>query len=323
MVLAEPLIEGIAQKYPGAEISFLTIPYSAPALGNHPRLKEALVFDKRGGNSLRNTLEMVKTLKRRRFELAVVPHRSLRSAAMVWLAGIPMRIGFDRSAGKLLLTHTHEYHKSWHEVKRNLSLLGLENATIAPRIYPGDKEMSRAEDFLRSAGIAGSFTAMAPGSIWETKKWPEQYYHELCASMKEKGLPPVVLTGGAKEIEVCRKVAEGLEGYVHIAAGELNPLESAALISRAAVMTANDSAAGHLAAAVGTPVVSIFGPTVPGFGFAPYGEGNAVIGHPDLYCRPCRIHGSRKCPEKHFRCMLEVKAETVLEEIEKVIDGKR
>ncbi|MBC8278583.1 MAG: lipopolysaccharide heptosyltransferase II [FCB group bacterium] len=319
VILAVPLIEGVFRKYPGAEISFLTIPYSAPVLMNHPQLTETLVFDKRGGNSLRNTLEMVKTLKRRKFDLAIVPHRSLRSAVMVWAAGIPRRNGFGRSAGNFLFSNKVEYRKDWHEVKRNLSLIGMEEESIAPRIYPGEKEMDKTEEFLRSAGVSGGFTAMAPGSIWETKKWPEEYYRELCASMKERGMAPVVLTGGPKETGVCRKVAEGLEGYVHIAAGRLNPLESAALISKAAVMIANDSAAGHIAAAVSTPVVSIFGPTVPGFGFAPYGEKNAVIGHPDLYCRPCRIHGSRKCPEKHFRCMLEVKPERVLEEVLKFL----
>ena len=318
VVLAEPLIEGIMEKYPGAEISFLTIPYSAPVLMNHPRLKEVLVFDKRGGNSLRNTREMVKTLKRRKFDLAIVPHRSLRSAAMVWMAGIPERIGFDRSAGKLLLTDRVEYRKDWHEVRRNLSLIGLADAEIAPRIYPGDKEMDKAEEFLRGAGIGGGFTAIAPGSIWETKKWPEEYYHDLCCLMEVRGMPPVVLTGGPKEVEVCQKVAAGSQGYVQIAAGKLNPLESAALISKAGVMIANDSAAGHIAAAVGTKVMSIFGPTVPDFGFAPYGKGNMVIGHPDLYCRPCRIHGSKECPEKHFRCMLEMKADRVLEEVVKV-----
>ena len=133
--------------------------------------------------------------------------------------------------------------------------------------------------------------------------------------MKKAGLPPVVLTGGSQDIEVCRTVADGLPDYVHLAAGKLNPLESAALIRKSSLMVANDSAAGHLAAAVGTRVLSIFGPTVPAFGFAPYGENNLVIEHPDLYCRPCRIHGSKKCPEKHFRCMLEIKPETVLKDI--------
>lgn len=312
VVLATPLIEGALRQYPDAEVKFLTIPYSAPVLKNYPGLSEVLVLDKRGKDKWANTFRMIKRLREERFDLAVVPHRSLRSASMVFLAGIPERIGFDKSAGKLLLTKTIEYMRDWHEVKRNLSLLRLQDENIPPRIYPGIDEENRADEFLRRNNVNHRFICIAPGSIWETKKWPEEHFRQLCIQMKAKGYPQVVLIGGGKEIDICNRVAAGLEGYVNIAAGELNPLESGALLKRASLLIANDSAAGHIAAAVGTKIISIFGPTVPAFGFAPYGEGNIIVEHPDLYCRPCRIHGSKKCPEGHFRCMKEVAAEDVL-----------
>ena len=81
----------------------------------------------------------------------------------------------------------------------------------------------------------------------------------------------------------------------------------------------NDNGFMHLSAAARTPVAAIFGPTAPEFGFAPWGEDHTVIGKKDLYCRPCRIHGSEKCPEKHFKCMLELAPEEVLESLNRYL----
>ena len=322
VILAAPLAEAAQLKFSGAEVDFLTIPYSAPALNNNPFLNRVITFEKRGGSGLLNTRKTVSDLKRAKYDLALIPHRSLRSALIARLAGIPQRIGFDKSAGRLLLTTVKTYHEDWHETKRNLSLLDMEDCDISPKIFPGAEEISKADDFLRKCGIDGNFIALAPGSIWNTKRWLEEHYHNLCGLLREKGFPPVILIGSKNERELCRSVAEGMDDYVFIAVGELNPLESGALLKKASLLVANDSAAGHIASAVGTPVISIFGPTTPEFGFAPYGDGNVIVKHPDLYCRPCRIHGSHKCPEKHFRCMKEIEPMTILQKIEEKSEGK-
>jgi heptosyltransferase-2 len=156
---------------------------------------------------------------------------------------------------------------------------------------------------------------MAPGSIWETKKWPEEYYHKLCELLRKRKSPPIILVGSERERLLCQRIAVGLEDFVFNATGEFTPIECASLLKRAKCLITNDSAAGHLAAAMGTRVISIFGPTTPDFGFAPYGKDHIIIEHPNLYCRPCRIHGSKRCPEKHFRCMRELTPDQVLEKV--------
>jgi heptosyltransferase-2 len=90
-------------------------------------------------------------------------------------------------------------------------------------------------------------------------------------------------------------------------------LGSAELIGRSAVIVTNDSSPLHLASAMGTPTVAIFGPTVPDFGFGPLAASNVVVGHESLTCRPCHRHGPRRCPLRHFRCMRELTAELVAE----------
>jgi len=319
VVLATPLIEAADMSFSGAEIHFLTIPYSAPVLKNNPKLERILTFEKRGGKGWGNSLKMVRQLKAEGYEIALVPHRSLRSAGMVRLAGIPRRIGFNTSSGRWLFSETVEYRKDLHEVKRNLSLLEMEEREIAPRIYPGEAERTEAERLLEEFGITDDFIAIAPGSIWETKRWLAEHYRSLIGLMREGGYPPVILIGGNGDVELCGEIAAGYSDYAFIAAGRLEPLASGALMARARLTISNDSAAGHLSAAAGGRVLAIFGATSPAFGFAPYGEGHIILEHPSLYCRPCRIHGSRRCPEKHFRCMKELSPEMVLEKIENAL----
>jgi heptosyltransferase-2 len=106
-------------------------------------------------------------------------------------------------------------------------------------------------------------------------------------------------------------VAAAAAGRAHSAAGVLGLRASAALIARAVVLVTNDSAPLHLATAVGTPIVAVFGPTVPAFGFGPRGARDRVIEHPSLPCRPCSTHGPQVCPLGHHRCMREVSVESV------------
>ena len=104
-----------------------------------------------------------------------------------------------------------------------------------------------------------------------------------------------------------------------VVAGQTRIMELAALLARSRALVANDSGPAHIASAVGTPVVSIFGPTVPRFGYTPVGPLNRIVEHPDLPCRPCDRHGPPSCPLSHFRCMREIRAEQVLRELDDVL----
>ena len=324
VVLASPLIDAVKTEYPAAVIKFLTIPYSAPVLENLPYLDDIIIFDKRGKDKFKQTFQIVQRLKSEKFDLAVVPHRSIRSAMMVYFAGIPVRIGFDRSAGSFLFTRKIKYRKDFHEVERNLSLLDIDNTReYHPAIYPGKQDDATVERLLSEFEISGDYICVAPGSIWETKRWTTENFTGLIDLIHKNNLGEIILAGAPSEKLLCQEIADSVESPVKIAAGRLTPLESAVLFKKSKAVIANDSAAGHIAAAVGRKVVSIFGPSVPAFGFTPFGEGHQVAEHPDLYCRPCRIHGSRKCPEKHFRCMKELIPEMVLEKLILILNNQQ
>jgi heptosyltransferase-2 len=130
----------------------------------------------------------------------------------------------------------------------------------------------------------------------------------------------VVIVGSGEDRELGLAVAAAAPERASVAAGELPLRASAALLERAALLVTNDSAPLHLASAVGTPVVAIFGPTVPGFGFGPRGPRDRIVEHPALSCRPCSSHGPRVCPLLHHKCMQEVAVERVVEAVMAVVN---
>jgi heptosyltransferase-2 len=144
--------------------------------------------------------------------------------------------------------------------------------------------------------------------VWATKRWP--YYTELARALSADGR--IVIVGGADDASLALEIRSAVPDAVD-ATGTLPLLASADLIGRCGVIVTNDSAPLHLASAMGTPTVAIFGPTVPDFGFGPLAPSRLVVGHETLTCRPCSRHGPRRCPLTHFRCMRELTPELVTE----------
>ncbi len=180
---------------------------------------------------------------------------------------------------------------------------------IRPRLYPSDEERHRVDSLLRLSGnIEEPFVALAPGSAWGTKRWP--YYVELAKRLADDFRIAVI--GSKADSGVASQIIDALRpGAVINGVGTLPLLASAELIGRAQAIVTNDSAPQHLASAMGTPTLTIFGPTVPEFGFGPLAERNTVAGNNSLSCRPCDRHGPQRCPLGHWRCMRELTPEYV------------
>jgi heptosyltransferase-2 len=234
-----------------------------------------------------------------------LPHRSVRSAALALLSGAPERIGFADSAAALTYTLRIPRSPQGHEVERLLALAG--SGHLAARVSLGltAADYSTADGWLATHGLSTRFVALAPGSIWGTKRWP--YYPALAAALEW----PCVVIGGHEDAGLAEAIVASAAGRAVSAAGVLSLRASAALIQRAAVLVTNDSAPLHLATAVGTPIVALFGPTVPEFGFGPRGTGDHALGYVGLACRPCSKHGPQTCPLGHHRCMRDLTVETV------------
>jgi heptosyltransferase-2 len=331
VVLMLPLAQVLRKRYPDAWIAAVTIPAAAGLAANHPAVNEVIVYDKRGvQKGIGGINALARNLRERSFDAALIPHRSLRSALVCYRAGIPRRVGFDRSAGRFLLTDRVPYDAAAHEIVRNLRLaavLGVPAPGLElPSLYPSASDVAVVDGLIRewrqAGGTGGDLVAVAPGSVWNTKRWPADRFAEVVRGLTKGGFA-VALIGGGEDAPICSERAGAVRHMpVLNAAGRLSVLQSAELIRRCCAAVSNDSAPMHLAVAMRVPVVAVYGATVPAFGFAPAGPRDAVVETDGLSCRPCGIHGGKRCPVGTFECMLAIDPARVLDRISIILDDR-
>ena len=179
-----------------------------------------------------------------------------------------------------------------------------------PELFTSAEADRAAGEFLASAGLGlqRRLIALVPGAAHATKRWPEEHWRELVRRLAPTS--DLVVLGGSGEREIGRRLEQVGEGSVASAAGHFSLLGSAALLRRADVAVAGDTGLLHMATAVRTPVVGLYGPGVPEFGFYPYRAAARVLEQP-LSCRPCSAHGSPRCPLGHHRCLHDTSPDDV------------
>lgn len=315
LVLTLPLIDAVHAAWPETRLHVVAIPSTRDLLLRHPAVDGVLVYDKRGRDrGLFGLRRMVHRIRALNADLVLSPHRSFRTGLLLFLASIPRRVGFANTPGASFYTRRVTRDLDQHEGARNLALLGkeaLDRFSPLPRLAP-DKEVGEQVDaWLASHGLEnGDFVCIAPGSVWATKRWPRDSWAAVARMLRDGDKLPVVIVGGPDDRPLGEGIATELgEGIVN-AAGEFRVPASAELLRRARLLITGDTAPLHLGVAVETPVLALFGPTVPAFGFAPTGERDRVLGL-DLECRPCAIHGSDECPLGHHHCMLHLQPSAV------------
>jgi heptosyltransferase-2 len=295
-ILTLPLVQVLKKNHPSSSIDIVVVPRTAEIFSNHPALYTIISYDKHGiDKGIIGLLRLRTILHSRKYDLIIVPHRSFRSAFLTWSLKPTMSIGFDRSAGRCLFTENVHYDPTVHEIERNLLLLGpLKIKTVTkdlPRLYPSSQDVLAVDSVLN-------------------KYVPNKRMSLIAVA------PAIVLVGSKEDEVLCSEIIElSLAKNIFNFAGMLPLLQSAELIRRSKVLISNDSAPMHLAVAVGTPVIAIFGATVPEFGFTPCGPRDIVVETEGLKCRPCAIHGGKTCPIGTFECMLNILPDVVVDKV--------
>ncbi|MBU2572532.1 MAG: hypothetical protein KKH28_00430 [Elusimicrobia bacterium] len=317
-VLTLPLLEKIKKAAPDSDITVVARPDTAAIFASCGLAAEIMTDNKReAGSFWAGFRRLAGELKKRKFDIAIVPHRSLRSALLVRFAGIPVRIGFDSSAGSFLFTHKIPFSWLIHDLERNLTLLLPLAPGLSQTRFPPLRESSAG--LTESGAGAGIFIGANPGSVWPTKRWPSPYWARLIKKLSAAYGTRVLLVGGKNEAAWNAEIeaAAGPETCLNLT-GKTGIDELMAAIKRLKVFITNDSGPMHIAVAFGVPVAAVFGPTTKELGFFPYGERNTVL-EADLACRPCALHGSVSCPRGHFLCMRLITPDKVFDAAKEIL----
>ncbi|MCL4252216.1 MAG: glycosyltransferase family 9 protein [Anaerolineae bacterium] len=338
MLLTLPAIHALKQAKPHAEIHALVGGWSAGVLANIPHIDTVLTlnfpgFSRNGeGKGALSPYQLaIKTARQLRqvgYTSAVILRPDHWWGALVaFLAGIPERIGYATRDVRPFLTHplVHHHH---HAILQNLRLVGRWTGEIAgDNIHYGypldDTDKQFIEGYLADCGISpnGRLLCIHPGAGTWVKRWDEHHWAQVADTLSEQLECTVVFTGGGHELPMIRNIINQMKNSACVMAGNTEIGQLAALYARALVVIGPDSGPLHLAAAVKTPTVSLFGPADP-LEFAPWGarEQHYIITS-DIGCRPCRVlDWGNDAPEFH-PCVRDITTGRVLDAARRAVQA--
>lgn len=322
MVLLTPALRALKIAYPQAHLALLIRPLVADLMATHPYIDEVIIDNKGAGlNSLPSFWKSVNEIHRSDFDLAVVLHpTSFRNALIPFLAGIPERIGSNVSGRGILLTRTCADRRDLHEVHRYLRVLELidihePNAKL--EFWHTDADRQAARQILTTHSISPKeyLIGVNLGTTWRTKCWSLENFAEVIKQIQKRFNARILLTGSTAEIPLGEALAQlGKVGAINLI-GKTTLMQLGALIESCDLYLTCDSGPMHIAAAVETPTIALFGPTSP-TRHGPYGENHKTIEKP-VECRPCY---KRKCMRKDqpYMCMTEIDPNEVVTQILKM-----
>ncbi len=319
-VFAAPAAGKLKADHPAARISVLAKDSLAPFWELVPGVDAVIGYEKRRGwAGLRAAAATVAGLRRERYDLAVIFPRSFSSALWCFTAGIAERRGYAAEGRRLLLNRVVEPKTDYRQTPRvdyYYALVGDPGKDRPrPRLEIPEREIEEARDQLRR--LVGSDrienpVGLHPGGYYgSAKRWPVEHFSRLARRLARSGRT-VLVFGGQGDRETAGKIVSGAPSGVWSLAGETGLKRLAALLKLCRVVVANDSGPLHLAAAVETAVVGLFGSTNP-VATGPRGKAVRVI-YRGLPCSPCLL---RTCP-KGLECMVSIGVEEVMAAVEEL-----
>ncbi|HPN39222.1 MAG TPA: glycosyltransferase family 9 protein [Melioribacteraceae bacterium] len=321
-ILTLPLLSQIIKKYEYSEIDVLAIPSTIEIFRNSPYVNKVIEYDKRKKDKgIFALIKLGKLLKSNSYDIIFSPHRSLRSSILVKLSGVKETYGFDNSSCKLFYKNIIKYNIKEHEVLRNLRLINFDDKKnswkLLPELKKEESTVNKIDLFIEQNTI-NNFICIAPGSVWETKKYPIEYYKLIAKYFINKGYK-IIVTGSNSEKDLCNQLEE-ISNQIINTAGLFNINETIELIGRSKLLICNDSAPTHFGMVNDVKVLTLYCSTVAEFGFYPYNRKSKYLSYDNLKCKPCGIHGFKKCPIKTFDCGINLKPEIVMQEAEKLLN---
>ena len=310
VILATALIEKLHQQFPQAKIDLLVRKGNEVLVDEHPFLNAVLIWNKKE-NKYGNLFSMLKKIRQQGYDEVINCQRFFSTGFLTAFSKGRNKVGFDKNPLSIFFTKKIKHQigegkENLHEVQRNHQLIKhlTDEHPALPKLYPSEKDFEKVkkeEDYI----------CIAPTSVWFTKQLPAEKWIDLISRLPKN--KTIFLLGAPNDKAACEQIKIAAQHpKVSNLAGELNLLQSAALMQKAKMNYVNDSAPLHLASAMNAPVTAVFCSTVPSFGFTPLSSVRRVVETKQkLDCRPCGLHGFKTCPEGHFKCS-EIKTEQLL-----------
>jgi lipopolysaccharide heptosyltransferase I len=309
VVHALPVLPRLKKLWPNAKLSWLITPACASLVQRHPLVDEVIVFQRKkwarhwyNPSILWDVALFIHELRRKKFDLVIDLQGLLRSGLMTLLTGAPRRVGFSNAREFAPAFYNERIDCAWqeHAVTRYLKIASALGCPDGPAefVFGVDDDDRKYIETLIPPGT--DYAVLLPGTNWNTKRWPVERYAALVGSLKERFGLEAAVAGASTD----KKLATEIRGKFDLT-GKTSLRQIVALLERAKLVIGNDTGPLHVAAAMGVPLVALYGPTNPSR-TGPFGRDDSVL-RLNLPCSPCY---SRTC--SHRSCMEWMKVESVL-----------
>ncbi len=312
--MSTPVLGRLRKAWPQAKLTMLVNRGTEGVIQGNPDVDEVLVLDR----GLLSSLRLVGALRNRHFDLVIDLTDGDRSAILARSSGAQIRVGYNSEArwrGTLYTAVVEADRFKMHTVLYHLAAteaLGLAGPPLAPTLTVSPSAEKRAEDLIRGNGIdpARPIICVHPGARWWFKSWPPERFAALADRIQQATSAPVLILGGDQDRQVVSQIQTGMRAHARNLVGSTDLPVLAGVLKRASLMVSNDNGPMHMAAALGVPVVGLFGPSDPAV-WGPWGEGHRVF-YKNLDCRAC-FHPD--CFRGEENCMMQISLEEVWEAV--------
>lgn len=313
VVLTSPLIRALRQRFPHARIDFVIKKDFAELVAHHPQLNAVHCVEPEHG--LRGLAQLGRQLRGARYEVVLDLHRNFRTRFLARACNAPrlghyqkhlVRRWFFVKFKAATMQHVPPVAQRYLQAA---AFLNLQDDGAGTELLWNAVHEEEARRVLFEAGWKEerALLCLAPGAGYFTKRWPVEYFAEVARHLLNvNGDLQIAVLGGTQDRGLGAFIRAQAGARILDLTGRCSLLASAVVIKRSRLLLANDSGLMHVAEAVRTPVVALFGSTTRELGFFPYRAASHVIEHKNLSCRPCSHLGHRACPRGHFRCMKEI-----------------
>lgn len=321
VIFSTPVFKALKKEYPGARVSCLAVPRVKDVLKACPWVDEVIIYDDKNEHwSPLGKWVLIRLLRKKNFEAVFLLHGSMTRGMLVWLAGIPQRIGYDSKKQNGFLTHRVKLEEDvLHRSDEYLKILEGFGLAVADRVCELDvpsSNLAKIDQRLRKAGIKPEehLVVINTGGNWDLKRWPAANFSILITRLVKDFGVKVLIPGAPSDVPLAKRIARDSGVDPLVWAGETGLNDLFALFKRAHLVISNDSGPLHAASSVGTDVIALFGPTRPEV-TGPRGGGRAVVLHNDIGCN--------KAPCYHLACsdnacMSAITVEDVLQAYQKL-----